>query len=253
MSENNISNQVLERIKDTKPKPRWQFLLRDYGVWVLGVLSLILCSLSFSVVLFMLTNNDWDIYSEINNNFLKFLLVTLPYFWLVFLLLFLLAAYYNFKNTKQGYKFPFYKVSLLSILASMLIGTFLYNMGVGQAIEDSFNNCVPYYKEVFNARKKIWMRADEGFLAGYIKSIEEDKITIYGIDGNVWELTRSIDFHCPPMILNVGDRLRLTGERKADGIFEVDCILPLRDMRWMHNQTPEPRAERKIMPMRIIR
>src|SRR3989339_797248 len=102
MSENNIPNQVLEKIKNIKPTPRWQFLLRDYSV-------------------------------------LKFLLITLPYFWLVFLLLFLLAAYYNFKNTKQGYKFPFYKISLISILSSMLIGVFLYNLGIAQAIEDSFN------------------------------------------------------------------------------------------------------------------
>ena len=84
MSENNIPNQVLEKIKNIRPTPRWQFLLRDYSVWILGAVSLALGSLSFSVVLFMLANNDWDIYSEISNSFFKFLLITLPYFWLVF-------------------------------------------------------------------------------------------------------------------------------------------------------------------------
>jgi len=253
MSENNIPNQVLEKIKNIRPTPRWQFLLRDYSVWILGVVSLALGSLSFSVVLFMLANNDWDIYSEISNSFFKFLLITLPYFWLVFLLLFLLAAYYNFKNTKQGYKFPFYKISLISILSSMLIGVFLYNLGIAQAIEDSFNRRLPFYQEVFNSRKKIWMQAEEGFLAGYIITLDEEKITLQGIDGQTWEIYKADDFRCPPMLLNVGDRLRLMGEKIDSQTFEADCILPLEGMRWMHSMPAPPMGERKIMPMRIIR
>lgn len=247
MSENNITNQVLEKIKDIKPKPRWQFLLRDYSVWILGAVSLILGSLSFSVVLFMLVNNDWDIYAQLSNSFVKFLFTTLPYFWLVFLILFLLVAYYNFKNTKKGYKFPFYKISLLSIFSSMFIGMLLYNFGVAQVIEDSFNSRVPYYQDFFNTRKKIWAQTEKGFLAGFVTSLDGNKIIVQGIDGQVWELSKSADFRCPPMVLQLGDRLRLIGKETDEGVFEVECILPLKDMRWMHKMHP-PIGERKIRP-----
>ena len=60
MEKENISKQVLEKIKDKKikPKSKWEFLLKDYVWWFLGILALNIGGLAFSVIIYFLVNND---------------------------------------------------------------------------------------------------------------------------------------------------------------------------------------------------
>ncbi|MDD5749753.1 MAG: hypothetical protein PHO91_03135 [Patescibacteria group bacterium] len=250
MSEQNISEKVFEQIKEKKPKPRWHFLIKDYVIWFLGLISLLLGSLALAVVFYTLINNDWDIYREISNSFLKFIIITLPYFWFTFLALFILAAYYNFKNTKKGYKFPFYKVILLNIFFSLIFGFLFYSLGLAHKVEDSFNRDFPLYNEMFNQRKRIWGQVDRGLMAAFVVAVDDKQIVVEDVDGHNWQILKADNFRCPPLPIVEGDALRILGKKIDSQSFEADCILPLRGMRWMRPPLPD---ERKIMPMRIIR
>ena len=138
---------ILDKIKEKKlaPKARWRFLLKNYMVWGLGLVSFLVGSISVAVVLYMLTYNDWGVHTELSQNFLAYIIISLPYFWLVFLGLFLAVVYYNFKHTKHGYRHSVSTVLLVSILASVVTGIFFFGIGMGKVIDDILSRQAPYY------------------------------------------------------------------------------------------------------------
>jgi len=99
MNDKNISQKVLEAIKNQKivPKPKWTFLLKENLMWAFGIASLIVGGLAFAVIIHMVRNNDWDVYQDISGGLLQFILLTLPYFWIVFLALFIFIAHSIFQ------------------------------------------------------------------------------------------------------------------------------------------------------------
>ena len=90
MSEN-LEQKIIDKIKtgSLSPKPRWHFLLKERLVWTIGLLALLVGAAAVSVMLYLANNNDWLVYEKAGRNFGAWLLLSLPYFWLVFLTLFL--------------------------------------------------------------------------------------------------------------------------------------------------------------------
>lgn len=240
MDEKDISQEILEKIKEVEPTPRWQFLLKDYLVWFLASFSLMASSLAFAVVLYMLIDNDWDVYTRISNSLLEFVFLTFPYFWLIFLGGFILITYYNFRHTKHGYRYPLSKIFLASLLINILLGTFLYNVGVGQAIDNAVAKRVPFYKELINKRKHIWSRVDDGLLGGVVTAIEEEYIVIKDMEGNVWAI-KHFNTTTPEFVrLQIGQPVRIIGQKIDNQNFEMFIILPMRGMHWMKWQNFPP-------------
>ncbi|MBU1202778.1 hypothetical protein KKH39_01915 [Patescibacteria group bacterium] len=253
MSGRDLSSEVLQKIKDVRQKPRWYFRLQNYLVWFFGFASLVIGSLSFAVILHMMITNDWDVYNEISGSLFKFIITTLPYLWLIFLALFVLVGYYNIKHTKKGYRFSVGQLVIYSVVASIFFGAIFHQIGIGQAIEDSLNRRVPFYQDVFNARKKIWAAPDKGFLAGIVLEVEEDKAIIRDIEGNIWYVS-NISTSTPQEIdIMAGDMIRMLGQMVDSEHFEARQFLSMPGMRWMHELPPPPSGERKIRGMRIIR
>ena len=238
MSDKSISQDTLKKIqnKDIKPKPRWHFLLKDYVVWILGLISLLVGSLSFSVVLYMLVNNDWDVYGQISGSMWQFVLTTLPYFWLLFLLIFILAAYYNFRHTKGGYRFDIKKLIIGSVVFSMLFGVFLFKAGIGQAIDTMVSGNESFYKNFINRRAHVWSQTDKGLLAGILESVEDEQhIIIRSMDGSVWRVEIS-SAKVPPIPIRIGEPLRIIGEAQVDNVFKAQAILPMRGMKFLKDR-----------------
>ena len=103
---NDASKNILDKIKENKitPKPKWQFRLEQVGIWALAVLSLIIGAKAFAVIIFRLVNNDWEIREHLGRSLLNHALLTLPYLWIIVMVLFILLAYYNARHTKKGYR-----------------------------------------------------------------------------------------------------------------------------------------------------
>lgn len=250
MPERNLSSEVLEKIKDVKQKPRWYFRLQNYLIWFLGLVSLILGSLSFAVILHMMINNDWDIYDEISGSLFSFIVTTLPYLWLIFLALFVLVGYYNLKHTKKGYRFSVAHLVIYSVVGSIFFGTIFNQVGIGQAIEDGLNRRVPFYQNVLNHRKRVWASPDKGLLAGVVLEATEDEAIIRDIEGNIWYVSHIST--STPFEINLveGDIIRILGQMIDSEHFEARQFLPMPGMHWVDDMPP---FERKAPGMRIIR
>lgn len=176
MSEN-LEQKIIDKIKtgSLSPKPRWHFLLKERLVWTIGVLALLVGAAAVSVMLYLANNNDWLVYEKAGRNFGAWLLLSLPYFWLVFLTLFLWLLSYNLKHTKKGYRYSISLIISIAIAASILLGMAFFALGLGAKIDDVLGRRAPLYDRLFNPHIDFWSQPEDGRLAGLVVSLSDEQ------------------------------------------------------------------------------
>lgn len=222
-----FDRDFLEKIKESKifPKPKWHFLLKDYLVWIAGVLSLLLGAVAFSVILYLARENDWDAYEQAGETFASFVVLTIPYFWILFLILFVFLVYYNVKHTKKGYRYSLAVILSANVVASMVLGGIFSVLGVGRTIDNILGEKAPFYGQIINQRMGYWSDPEEGRLAGIVVSIEEkDKFILLDLDKNNWWVVNR-DERVGRII--VGEPIRMIGRKTSENIFEADQFFPV--------------------------
>lgn len=225
----NVSQKVFGEIKNKniKPKPKWEFLLKDYFLWFLGITSLIIGAFAFSVIAYMFENNDWDVYEHINDSFLEFALATLPYFWMICLAGFILAARYNFLHTKKGYRRHLYLIIIGGVAASMVFGACLHGIGVGQLIDDVLSENTPFYNSLINKRKMTWMWPEKGLLAGVVISGDNyQRFWIRDFNNKHWNIDGEGAVKMRRVEIKKDSKVRIIGEKLNGNNFKAHKIAP---------------------------
>ena len=229
-NEKSISDKVLEKIqeKNIAIKPKWRFLLEDYVIWIFSIVCLLIGSVAFSVVLYLTINSDWALYKEIDDSLAEFLLLSLPYLWIILVILFVFAADYNFKHTKNGYKYNLKYIVFFGILLSILLGFFMFCLGAGKAIDNVLSDNVPAYNKFIDKRPKLWAHPEKGILAGDILEVNPDKtLKLRDFFGKEYIVDYNNAVLIPDIPLKPGFKIRAIGEQKGD-LFFAQRIAPLR-------------------------
>jgi len=231
--ENKFCDKVLSKIKEEKiePKPRWRFLLKNYCIWATFAISVIAGALAFCVILDILSDNDWDVYQYAIENPTERIFLSLPFLWILFLALFSVAAYYNCKNTRCGYRHETYYVVGLSVLGSAAVGLILQlNFGMGEKMEALVAENLPCYRKIYTRcnSRTIWLQPDKGLLGGEIVSISDpDSFDLKDFGGLLWVVRKEKN-----ALVRGGKPLfeeedvRIIGEREGDRIFRAVEIRP---------------------------
>ena len=225
-----FENKLLAKIKDCKicPKPRWQFLLKNYIVWLSGILSLLIGSAAISVMIYLFKFNDWNIYEQTEKSFLEFFILTLPYFWLIFMALFVFIISYNFKHTKKGYRYSSFILAGISVILSIVLGSLFFVAGVGEKLDDILGRQMPFYDQVINRHIDFWSRPDEGRLSGIVIEKSDDYSFILIDRGEeTWLVDTSFAKPYPREMIEVGQPIRTIGKTAEDNNFSADLILPV--------------------------
>lgn len=226
----NYAKEILDKIKEQniQPKKRWEFLFKDYLLWLIFIVAIILGGLASSVTIFVFKHVAWlDMAPGFSP--LERLWINLPLFWLLSLSLFSLVAWYDFKNTKRGYKYRPIVIVLFSVILSGLLGYIIYFVGFGQKLEETFFRQVPFYKQMFRHGGRMLVEPDKGHLAGVVTVISPDFITVEDFGGRCWSISTSTDS------FQVGQRVMLIGHMADDDNFICESIKP-----WLKNPGPPP-------------
>jgi hypothetical protein len=250
MIENDFSQKLIDKIKSEKlaPVPRWRFLLKGYVIWVSGALALLFGALGVSVIIYLLKYNDWEMSYKAGSSLAEFFLLTLPYFWLLFLGLFIFILYYNLKHTKRGYRYPIPFIISAAFLASIILGEAFFLLGLGEDIDEVLGSRAPFYREVFNPQIDFWFQPEQGRLAGIILpvalapfSISSGSVYLLDPAGESWKVLVAQE-GIPSDFLLPGQPLNIVGEVTATGVFEAKFIKPARPGRaFMGRQHPDIR------------
>lgn len=217
--------EILKTIqtKNIHPKPKI-FFWAKYGLfWLLSAIALFFGSLSFSTLVFIIANQDWDIYPRFNLSPISFCLTVLPYFWLVFLIIFAIVGYFNFRHTKRGYKISLLLIIFVYLIITILSGYTLYQKGWGQKLEQLAADQVPYYNQMIKARD-IWSQHKNGLLAGKILDIKNNFLEIIDLDGEKWRV--NISSTTGQQYIYSEKDIKIIGNIVDDGTFQADEIRP---------------------------
>jgi len=228
MDEKNISQSVLEKIKEEKitPTPKWEFLAKNYLVWSFGVFAWLFGGVAVSVIIYFLNDNDWAVHDKLAESWWQFVLLTLPYFWIIVMTLFVLLMNYNLKHTKHGYKYKLKIIIPVCILASFILGATLYAGGMGRALDDLLSRNAPFYRHIMNRQIDNWTRPEKGLLIGLINSISSENFQLVDPRGQVWLVTKEKLPSFPPFIFVEGDKVKIIGEENEGYVFSARMIFP---------------------------
>ena len=219
-----LSQKVLDKIKDEKiqPKAKWVFLFKDCAIWFVFALALVVGSLSVSVIIFLLLHDNLNIPDTQNG--LKILFLSLPYFWLVILAVFLVIAYYNFQYTKHGYRYNPYLIIIISILLSLIIGSFVYALGGGQKIEEVSYQRMSFYQVMSEGKRKMLLENQDKVLIGMVVNIEpQGLIHLHCCGRQQWQVVYDpIQLELP--IITPGERIIIMGHKQTEGVFEAEQV-----------------------------
>ncbi len=229
-----LTDKILHTIKEQHivPKPRWQFLVQRSLVWTAAGFAALLGSVSFSVMLFEVVNNDWEVLEYLPKPPITHVVTTLPYIWIGVLILFIGLAYYNVRHTRGAYKYHAYWLVAASIVFSMVVGGALYGFGLGPKIDRLLAERAPFLFRGPDDRILIWMQPQQGLLAGQVTTMLSGvgMFQLMSFDGNSWIIQPAQDFSMPRRFdPNVGDFVRVIGhiQGSQSDIFVASQVLPL--------------------------
>ncbi|MFA6098355.1 MAG: hypothetical protein WCV50_01050 [Patescibacteria group bacterium] len=229
-----LSKKILETINQEglKPKPRWQFLMRQYVIWLAAVFSAIIGSVAFSVIIFALVNDDWEILNELGRTPLQHTLNTLPYIWIIIMGLFILLAYYNGRHTKSSYRYRAYWFVGGSMIVSIVFGGVFYVIGLGPGVHYFIRDNLPFYQVLMHERGEVWVHPENGLLGGQITSMLSGvgMFELQDFYGEKWVVRPGLHYMPPPppLIIEVGEQVRIVGdmEQGSKNIFDAEKIYP---------------------------
>lgn len=187
-----LAKRVLNRIVDEHltPRPRWEFLFKNYFFWSLGALAVAFGALAFSATLFEITNVDWRLSVATHSDFMTFFLAAAPFFWVIALALFILIGYVNIRSTNHGYRYSLTVLALGAVLTSLLLGSGLYYMGFGGSLDEAIGDHSPFYRPTITAQRSWWTAPEKGVLAGNAVAVDPSlaSFTLRDFSGRDWKV-----------------------------------------------------------------
>ena len=226
---NDISKDTLKKIKEQRIQPRTKnyFLLRRSTVWVLFGLSIVLGSLAASVAVFQINNAEWDLFKHYSHSVLEFILLFIPYLWILFLIGFSIVALYYFRRTESGYRYRALTSVILSVLLSVMGGFVLYKTGISERIETAFEDNIPFYRGTSFHSRMVWMAPEKGLLAGKITLVTKAGIfKLTDFNGKEWEIDAGGAVWRARLSPVPGLEIKLIGKKTDKKCFTVKEIRP---------------------------
>lgn len=246
---NDFSKDILQAIekKHIKPLPRWVFFARQVGLVGAFLLSVIIGGISVSVILFSLS----EVVGVGMGRMMRlhpgpFLFAYLPYVWVAALVVFGVAAYVEMRHTKVGYRYRAMTILGASFLASLLLGGSLHAVGAGQIVERGVAGVVPHYRGLDARKERLWMRPQEGMLAGTIVSgAATTTFVLEDLSGEQWVVESSDAVVRGPIDGISEDRVRVAGSMVSPGVFRATDLFP-----WGGQKNMKEPMEMRMVPQR---
>lgn len=227
-----ISKKTLEIIEkeEIRPTPRYYFFAKNFLIWALFFSSIVLGAISVSVILFLLSDYDWYAYRNLETSFLLHVLISIPYLWISFFSLLIIASYYDLKHTRKGYKYTIFSIAISSIFFSFFTGTVLFFGGLGSEIHDALFKNVPMYGSLTYTKEDIWSCSGKGLLGGEIVSYKDkNNFILKDFNGRIWRISGGNVAWQDNMTPQSGIIVKIIGHEATGDVFIVDLIKPWKE------------------------
>ncbi len=211
-----ISNKTLGLItkKQIKPIPKWEFVIKNFSIWIIFILFLILLFIGISLSSFGIIDG-----------------IIIPYFWMTISFIFLISTYFIFNRTKKSYRFYKWQILLSIILLSLFFGILIFKVGFATKIDKNFESKITFYRQVVPLKVSTWSNPEQGYLSGEIISIVNNNIfQIRDFKKKVWDIDFSNSIVKGKIKISIGQQIKIVGNQIDTNIFKASEIRP-----WLGN------------------
>ena len=114
-----LENKIIKEIesRNLKPKSKAFFKAKAFAVNFLSVLSIFLTSVAMSSLFYQVSQSNFKkVLESADFSIVQYVFITLPYFWFVIGVIFILIFAHNFRKAKRNYRYTF-----TSVVAGALI------------------------------------------------------------------------------------------------------------------------------------
>lgn len=224
----NLEQQILNKIKTEKItlRPKYFFTIKNTILWLLYILAIFVSSLAFGIFLELLQDHDWSIYPRLGLNFYQYLLASVPYFWLIFILAAIFLAIYNFKKTNYSYRHRDYIIAAATATCSVALGAIFFFSGIGELIDTELYETTNFYSFVVCHHNDFWQNPEKGLITGAITDVQdENNFTLTDPQGKQWQVSNSDDLIWPEAEESL--MVKISGEKDGADSFIAQDIQPL--------------------------
>ncbi|MBP9817888.1 hypothetical protein KBC75_04035 [Candidatus Shapirobacteria bacterium] len=208
----NISDKALELInqQQLKPIPKWEFVVKNWGLWLGFIVSLGLLVLGVGISWFGLVDN-----------------IITPYLWVFIALFFLGTAFLLFEKTKKAYRFQKWQVISLILIVGLITGGIIFRVGLASRIDRNLESRSNFYRQMVPMRLVVWNNPKQGYLSGEILSLNSaNNFQIKDFNNKVWTISGQNPLIRGRVQMIVGEEIKLIGSQTGVNSFFVDEVRP---------------------------
>jgi len=213
--EENLKSKVLELIEKDKIKPtkKMYFSIKDKTLWSLMLISILICSAAFSVMIYSFTNSEAEFYQMTHDSFLDFVLNITPYLWILVFAMFAIVGYENFKHTNKGYKYSFTVIIVFGLVVNMIFGLILHYAGVSKLIDQDLSSDNAFIRSSDSIRRMNWSHPEKGILSGDVVSFSNGSSTfvLKDFNGNLWVVSTNYIPQVSLGLISTSSEIRVIG------------------------------------------
>ena len=249
------SESILDEIEKRNAEliPRWRFLAKRAGFWLLAAISVLTGGLAMATAIYVFLDND---FIE-DQNYINRLLIerpiladvisSIPYVWLAALALFILVAYFGFRHTKKGYRYSAPKVIAASLFASLFLSLCLNTVDVGGYIHRYLIENLHVYNKLIIASEQRWSNSQKGFLGGRVIQVNKNDryIVLRDFGKGIWRIDISNAEVNPKTQIASGRYLKITGIKTGKRTFQAISI-----QAWEKKYHKRAPSKPKITPVK---
>jgi hypothetical protein len=234
-----ISEKVIEKIRREKavPRARWKFRLAHAIILTLLFGCLIVGGLALGTVLEII--GEFDLGNVLSRpKGLRLAISSLPYVWLICMVIFLALAVAEYLRTRHGYRYRLRNVLGILFIAIAVLGAGFYASGLTFRLENYLENNVPHYGKLTKTPQNFWYQPEEGLIWGRIISNDPgNKLLEIESPGEIfWQVDYSEATIRPRVSFQQGENIRAIGKEKGDNNFMAEDIKPFVGKRMFRNQ-----------------
>lgn len=248
-----IKETILERLEreGIMPRSRFYWMTHEYALWAAWGLTVLLGALSLAVLSFSSVYMGYSLYEATHDDFLTFLVDSLPFLWLVAASFMILASFFNIRHTKKGYKYPVILVVGSSLGFSILGGAVLHYLGAGYYLDRFLGEVSSTYQSRVEFEAHLWQAPPYGRLVGQAEPVDKSGsikgLLFTDIDDRAWPVVDSELGEREFELLHSGRKVKLlfaTSSVSGEEVFFACGVFP-----WMLDEVPviakfkESRAE----------
>lgn len=219
-----FTDKIISEIKTNsiKPKPLWQFKLKETGGWLSVGLSVVMAGLLAALLWYFLVDLELGFGRWIGHRSA----MRGPGLIIILLLLLTVTSWLLLRKTKHGYRYNYLLITAILSFLVLISAWGFDRMGYNRRVDQSLS-MMPFYENRNRFMGEVWQQPEQGRLAGEIVSLApKDQFKFKDLSGKEWSVAAVGAIWRHNLKPEVGLQVKLLGRMTDDYHFVAEDIRP---------------------------